>query len=140
MMEEFEDCNRIAKMRNMSFALKKTEWMGMDKGRWKGLVMEDGTLKLVDEIRLLGYRLDKSGGMKGHTEYWLERGVGVRRRIASIGRRYRSRGGIGAWEYNRQIKSVYLPTVWYGVEFVDDDEKMLKKIEIKINDTIRSGL
>ena len=140
MVEIFEDCNRIAKQRNMSFALKKTEWMGMGKKRWDELATVDGLVKPVEEIRILGYRLDMDGGMKGHTEYWLERGVGIRRTIASIGRRYGSKGGIGAWEYNRLIKSVYLPTVWYGLEFVADDDKMLKKIQININDTIRSGL
>jgi len=97
-------------------------------------------MKPVQEIRLLGYRFDMDGGMKGHTEYWLERGVGVRRRIAGIGRRYGSRGGIGAWEYNPLIKLVYLPTVWYGIEFLASDEMMLKKIQIHINDYIRSGL
>jgi len=139
-MKLFEDCNRIAKLRNMSFALKKTEWMGMGKKRWNRLATEEGLIEPVDEIRILGYRLDMDGRMNVHTEYWLERGVGMRRRIASIGRRYGSKGGIGAWEYNRLIKSVYLPTVWYGQEFVAGDEKMLKKIQININDTIRSGL
>jgi len=139
-VEIFDDCNQIAKLWNMTFALKKTEWMGMGKKRWEGLVTEEGLVKPVDEIRILGYRLDMDGGMNGHTEYWLERGVGVRRRIASIGRRYGLKGGIGSWEYNRLIKSVYLPTVWYGLEFVAGDEKLLKKIQININDTIRSGL
>ena len=140
MVEIFEDCNQIAKQRNMSFALKKREWMGLGKKRWDGKATEVGLIKPVEEIRILGYRLNMDGGMNGHTEYWLERGVGVRRKIARIGRRYGSKGGIGAWEYNRLIKSVYLPTVWYGLEFVAGNEKMLKKIQININDTIRSGL
>ena len=140
MVDIFEDCNRIAKQPNMSFALKKTEWMGMGKKRWNGLATGEGMIEPVDEIRILGYRMEMNGGWRGHTEYWLERGVDVRRRIAGIGRRYGSSGGIGAWEYNHLIKSVYLPTVWYGLEFVADDEKMLKKIQININDIIRSGL
>jgi len=108
----------------------------MGKKRWNGLATGEGLIIPVDVIRILGYLLDMDGEVNGHTEYWLERGVGVRRRIASIGRRYGSKGGIGAWEYNRLIKSVYLPTVWYGLEFVAGDEKMLKKIQIHINDTI----
>jgi len=75
--------------------------------------------------------------MRGHMEDWLDRGVEVGRRIAGIGVRYRSRGGIGAWEYNSLIKSVYLPTVSYGLEFVVNNQEMLKKILININDMIR---
>jgi len=41
----------------------------------------------VKEIRILGYRLRKNRGMKGHIEYWLERGIGVRRRIRALSRR-----------------------------------------------------
>ena len=57
----------------------------------------------VKEIRIVGYRLRKDRGMKGHIEYWLERGIGVRRRIGALSRRYGSKGGLGAWECIRLI-------------------------------------
>jgi len=35
------------------------------------------------------------------------------------------------------LQAVYLPTIWYGLEFVDDP-KLIKMIDVQINDTIRS--
>ena len=93
---------------------------------------------MVKEIRVLGYRLDCDGKMGKHVEYWAERGVDVRRRIAAIGRRYESEGSIGSWECLRLIQGAYLPTIYYSLEFISHDKKLMKKIQVHINDTIRS--
>ena len=66
--------------------------------------------------------------------------MGIRRNISGVGRRYGNKGGIGAWECMRLIQSVYLPTVCYGMEFVTGETKLLKELQIAINDTIRSIL
>jgi len=76
--------------------------------------------------------------MNGHMEYWLSRGEETRRRIASLGRRFGSKGGIGAWETFRLIQAAYLLVVWYGPEFIADDKKLLDRIQIRVNDIIRS--
>jgi len=92
----------------------------------------------VKEIRILRDRLRKNRCMKGHIEYWLERGVGVRRRIGALSRRYGSDGGLGAWECMRLIQSVNFSTVYYGLEFVSRFPKLVKQIQVEVNDTLRS--
>jgi len=76
---------------------------------------------MVEEIRILGYRMGRDRKMKSHMEYWMERGIGVKRRIASVSRRYGSEGGLDAWGCMRLIQAVYLPTIYYGIEFVARD-------------------
>ena len=92
----------------------------------------------MDEIRILGYRIDKRREMKVHMEYWLDRGIGVKRRIAGLGRRYRSHGGLGAWECLRVIQGVYVPAVYFWLEFVTRNKGWVKEIQTNLNDTIRS--
>ena len=94
------------------------EWEEMEVGRPRKRVAE--------EIRILGYRLNRERNMTAHLESWKERGVGVKERIASAGRRYRGRGGIGAWESYRLLQGVYLQTVQYGLGFLGDEEKSLR--------------
>ena len=95
--------------------------------------------KGVKKRRILGYRLGKDRGMKGHIEYWLERGVGVRRRIGGLSRRYGSEEGLGSWECMRLIQSVYFPMVYSGLEFVARFSKLVQQVEIEVNDTLRSA-
>jgi len=71
-------------------------------------------------------------------EYWTERGVGVKRSIAGIGRRYGSEGGIGAWECMRLVNRVYMLTVCYGLEFITEETTLTDLLQIMINHTIRS--
>ena len=140
LIECFKECKEIAKARGMDFSEKKLDWMGIGKGEWGWL--EDGRMKLkmVKEMRILGYRIDTEGGWRGHIEYWTARGMGIRRNISGVGRRFGSEGGIGAWECMRLVQSVYLPTVCYGLEFILDELKLIKELQISINDTIRSIL
>ena len=137
MRELYEDCDRIARLRNMRFAARKVEWMGIGSGEWPDLWLGGEKKDMCKEIRILGYRWDVNGSIKAHVDYWIERAMGVRRRIAGVGRRYGSKGGLGGWEYTRLLQAAYLPTIWYGLEFVDDP-KLIKMIDVKINDTIRS--
>jgi len=105
---------------------------------WGSLDIDGVSTKGVKEIRILGYRLGKKRGMRGHIEYWLERGVGVRSRIGALSRRYGREGGLGSWECMRLIQSVYFPTVYYGLEFVSRFSKLVQQIQIEVNDTLRS--
>ena len=74
--------------------------------------------------------MDKERKMGVHVEYWLERGIGVKRRIVSLSWRYTCEGGLGEWECMRLIQGTYLPTVYYGLEFIADEDKLRKKIQI----------
>ena len=103
LMNCFGECKEVAKERGMDFRLKKLDWMGIGEGEWSDLVIEEECLKMVKEMRILGYRIDNKRKWKGHVEYWTERGLGVRRNISGVGRRYGSKGGVGAWECIRMI-------------------------------------
>ena len=124
----------------MNFSVKKLDWMGIGKGEWGTLDIGGDKLKMVKEIRILGYRIDTKREWRGHVEYWTERGIGVRRNIAGVGRRFGSQGGVGVWEFMRLIQGVYLPTVLYGLEFITGETALIKRLQITINDTIRSIL
>jgi len=39
LMETFEDCMDVARGRGMRFSVLKTEWIGMGKGVWPGLIV-----------------------------------------------------------------------------------------------------
>jgi len=73
-----------------------------------------------------------------HVKYWLERGLGVRRRISALGRRFGGTGGIGAWETFRLFQTAYLPTVCYGLEYLTDHGSYVKDIQLHVNDCLRS--
>ena len=133
-----EECTRIAKDRGMGFSTKKMEWIGFGKGEWGDMEVGTEKLRMTKEIRILGYRIDTKKGWKGHVEYWTDRGMGVRRNISNVSRRFGSSGGIGAWECVRMIKGAYLPTVCYGLEFITGETELLRRQQITINDTIRS--
>jgi len=137
--DTFQECNRIANMRGMNFSSRKIEWIGMGKDDWGKLrVKEEKDKRMVEEIRILGYRVDKDGKMRGHVEYWTERGVGVKGRIAGLSRRFGSEGGLKTSECLRLIQGAYLLTVCYRLEFVNHDKKLTKMIQTFMNDTIRS--
>jgi len=138
LVKGYNECSMVARNRGMGFSPAKVDWMGIGIGEWGDLTVNGNVKKMVKEIRVLGYRLDCEGKMGKHVEYWAERGVDVRRRIAAIGRRYGSEGGIGSWECLRLIKGAYLPTIYYGLEFIRHDEKLMKKVQVHVNDTIRS--
>jgi len=136
----FTNCQKVARNRGMDFSKKKMDWMGIGKEEWGEIEMDDKKKKGVKEIRLLGYRIDDQRKWKGHVEYWTERGIGVRRNMVGIGRRFGSYGGIGAWKCMRLIQSVYMPKICYGLEFITGETKLVKRLQITKNDTIRSIL
>jgi len=138
LVECWEDCDKVAKSRGMGFASSKMDWIGFSEEDWGMLRIGEEELKEVKEIRILGYRMDKRRSMGVHMEYWSDRGIGVKRRIAGLGRRFGSHGGLGARECLRLIQGVYMPTVYYGLEFVSKDKKLIKEIQTNLNDTLRS--
>jgi len=138
LVECWEDCNKVAKSRGMGFSSNKMDWIGFSEESWGTLRVGEEDLKEVKEIRILGYRMDKKRSMGVHMEYWLDRGIGVKRRIAALGRRFRSHGGLGARECVRLVQGVYMPTVYYGLEFVGKNKKLIKEIQTNLNDTLRS--
>ena len=36
----------------------------------------------------------------------------------------------------RLVQSVYLPTLCYGLEFITDELKLIKEVQISINNTV----
>ena len=134
------ECKSIARSRGMDFSMKKMEWIGFGRKKWGELEVEEGKLEMTKEIRILGYRIDTDRKWKGHVEYWSERGMGVRRNVSNVSRRFGSKGGIGAWECLRMIRGVYLPTVCYGLEFITAEKTLVNLLQITINDTLRSIL
>jgi len=62
----------------------------------------------------------------------------VRRRISALGRRYGGVLGIGAWETFRLFQSAYLLTVYYELEFLTSVSLYVKRIQVHINDCLRS--
>jgi len=132
------DCRRISQNIGMDFEVTKMEWLGFGREDWACITVDDEPLVPTKEIRILGYRFNTTGNDKAHADYWIARGLEVRRRINALGRRFGSHGGIGAWECIRLIKGVFIPTVWYGLELLNGEEKSLKSIQVAINDSIRS--
>jgi len=69
LIEYFGICNGIGKERGMSFSSKMIEWIGFGEEDWGSLDIEGVSTREVKEIRILGYRIGKNRGMKGHIEY-----------------------------------------------------------------------
>jgi len=92
-------------------------------------------LQPVEDMRILGYRLDRRLSWSCHVDYWLRRGLQVRNRISAVTRRFGDSGGAGACEAFRLIQGAYLPTVYDGLEFVGDHKDLIKRIQIHVNDT-----
>jgi len=74
--------------------------------------------------------------MSSHVSYWLERGLGVRKRISALGRRFGSDGGLDAWCTYRLFQAAYLPTGYFGLEFVTDISSYVKRIQVHVNDCL----
>jgi len=138
MTELFKDCDRIAKRRNMGFSAIKTKWIGFGGTTWEDLDINGELLTPVEDLRVLGYRFNVFLNMSSHVSYWLDRGLGVRRRISALGRRFGSDGGLDAWCTYRLFQAAYLPTVYFGLEFVTDLLSYVKRIQVHINDCLRS--
>jgi len=51
--------------------------------------------------------------MSIHVSYWLERGLRISRRIASMTRRFGGSSDLGAWEVFGLFQGEYLSTVYY---------------------------
>ena len=134
----FDECDEVASKRGMKFNPDKVDWIGFGKTEWGELKIKGMERRMVEEIRILGYRIGRDRKMKSQMEYWMERGIGVKRRIASVSRRYGSEGGIDAWGCMRLMQAVYLPTIYYGIEFVARDPQLIKRMQVEMNDTLRS--
>ena len=92
----------------------------------------------VEDLRVLGCRFNVFLNMSSHVSYWLERGLGIRRRISALGRRFGSNEGLDAWCTYRFFQAAYLPTVYFGLEFVTDLSSYVKQIQVHVNDCLRS--
>jgi len=136
--ELFEDCGQVARGRNMSFSPSKTKWIGFGGGNWGALEIGGQDVGPVEELRVLGYWFIVYANWLAHVNYWLEQGIGVRRRISALGRRYGGVSGIGAWETFRLFQSVYLPTVYYELEFLTGFSPYVKRIQVHVNDCLHS--
>jgi len=128
MAELFKDCDRIARGRKMRFSTIKTKWIGFGGTTLEDLDIDGEILTPVEDLRVLDYRFNVFLNMSSHVSYWLDRGLGVRRRISALGRRYGRDGGLDAWCTYRLFQAAYLPTVYFGLEFVTDVLSYAKRI------------
>jgi len=138
MAELFKDCDRVARGRKMGFSAIKTKWIGFGGTTWEDLNIDGELLTPVEDFRVLGYRFNVFLNMSSHVSYWLGRGLGVRRRISALGRRFGSDGGLDAWCTYRLFQAAYLPTVYFGLEFVTDLSSYVERIQVYVNDCLRS--
>jgi len=53
-------------------------------------------VKSVEVLRVLGYWFNFYANWSAHVDYWLARGLDMRRRRSALGRRFGGTGGIGA--------------------------------------------
>jgi len=133
----FDDMDRVARGRGMSFSAIKTDWVGFGGG-WDGIDIGGIRKEPVEFLRCLGFFFNVAGDFSSHVEYWTRRGLDVRRRIAAVGRRFGSIGGIGAWELWRLIFAVFVPNIGYGVESIGDNKKAVDTLQVHTNDCIRT--
>jgi len=138
MVEIWEDCRRVARLRNMDFSSLKTGWIGFGDTRWGSVEIGGTDIEASDRLRVLGFYFNMYNNFDAHVDYWLDRGIGVRGRIGALGRRYGGEGGIGAWEMVRLLKGAYLATVYYGLEFVADHGPYVRRIQTHVNSCVRS--
>jgi len=96
-----------------------------EKTTWDAMRLGEVDLEPVEDMRILGYRLDRCLSWSCHVDYWLKRGLQVRNRISAVTRRFGDSGGAGAWEAFRLIQGAYLPTVYYSLEFVGDHKDLV---------------
>jgi hypothetical protein len=94
--EIFADCDRIARARGMGFSALKTQWIGFGDKAWEGMDLLGEVVLPSENLQVLGYRFNVFLNFSSHVKYWLERRLGVRRRISALGRRFGSVGGLGA--------------------------------------------
>ena len=62
----------------------------------------------------------------------------MRKRISTLGRRFGSDGGLDAWCTYCLFQAAYLPTIYDGLEFVTDYMSYVKRIQVHVNDCLRS--
>jgi len=136
-IELFTDCSRIASLRGLGFSALKTEWIGIGDVAWDPIDLQGLRLAPVDDLRVLGYRFNKHLNWSSHVDYWLRRGLEVRNRISAVTRRYGDSDGAGAWEALCLFRGAYLPTVYYGLEFVGNYPDYVARIQVHVNDTLR---
>jgi len=137
MAELFKDYDRVARGRRMGFSAIKTKWIGFGGTAWGDLDIDGEMLTPVEDLRVLDYRFNVFLNMSSHVSYWLERGLGVRRRISELGRRFGSDGGLHAWCTYRLFQAAHL-TVYFGLEFVTDFSSYVKQIQVHVNNCLRS--
>ena len=135
--EVFEDCCRVAGAQGLGFVALKTEWIGLSDLPWDPLTLEQNEMVPVEDMRVLGYRFNRYLNWSAHVGYWLRRGLEVRNRISAVTRRFSDVGGAGAWEAFRLIQGAYLPTVYFGLEFVPDCGQDVGRIQGHVNHTLR---
>lgn len=137
LVETYEDCNRIAVGRGMGFNVIKTKWIGFGDRAWDGLDLGGLVKEPLDCLRVLEFFFNMFNNISDHVGYWLKRGLDVRRRILVMGRRF-GENGLGAYGTYRLFQAVYLPTVYYGLEFVAGHRRLVQQIQRHVNDCLRS--
>jgi len=125
----------------MRFRHWKMVWLGPGDQPSTDLVLEDGTsIPPGNELHLLVYWFNNFLAMSTHVSYWLERGLGIRRRIAWMARRFAGSSGLGEWKFSgycRQQTST-CPQSTMALSFLTDNSSYVKQIQVHDNDCLRS--
>jgi len=137
LVERFAECCRMAGGRGMAFSVLKTKWIGFGR-TWNALEWDGHVITPVEEMRVLGFWFNIHTNFTAHVGYWLKRGMGARGRIGALGRRFGGSGGLGVWETLRLVRSLYLPTIYFGLEFLTGYGPYVKRIQVHLNDCLRS--
>jgi len=69
MAELFNDCDRMARGRNMGFSVIKTKWIGFGGTTWEDLNIGEEILTPVEDLRVLGYRFNVFLNTSSHVSY-----------------------------------------------------------------------
>jgi len=103
MEEIFKDCDRIGRLRGMGFSMINTKWIGFGDRVWDAMIVNGVSLEPMEELRVLCFYFNVANNFSSHVNYWLGRGLMVRRRIGALGRRFGRSGGIDAFGIFRLI-------------------------------------
>ena len=137
LVEWYKECCLVVGKRGMVFSMLKTKWIGFG-GMWDMLEWDSHVRKPVEELRVLGFWFNVHANFIVHVDYWLKRGLRARMRIAALGRQFEGTGGLGTWETLQLIRSLYLPTIYFGLEFLTGHWPCVKRIQVHLNDCLCS--
>jgi len=97
-IELFEECSAVAAAQGLNLSALHRQWNGLGVLAWEPVVIGGVRLAPVENITILGYRVNRYLNWSDYVRYWLKRGLVVRNRISAVTRRFGDSARAGAWE------------------------------------------